>query len=491
MRILILFLTSIYALKILSHSDKLASTDSLEHSHWISDNEKFDTISDVDRQNTYAIKLQAQQFCSDLYEEALLNGVDTVSKRTYTIKESSKDTPTLITINDCTQFNSFDTQDSRSDRKPLLDFSENKQFTTIDLTKAEESTILKKPLKNGFALMFSCNIPDLSICAMAKRAYTSATQRISNVIKLKYQVILNAKYISFCTAKKDCSGQILGQASATSFWKLAADPSEPRIDPFYWYPQALAKQLAPSNQEKAWAKSDIDAEFNHDRGSDPTLPKGMPRFWFRESKKVIQAAQYDFEYVVLHEILHGMGFSTSWNTYIPGKKSQPLLPLITPWFNFDKQPNGQVVANGCNPLTIFDKFVYSRVDNRSLTTSYLLMTGDGLIIPNQSFKTWAKKFDQSAALTEAKRIYKLATTKNAIEFRLKNGNAVVLHTGYPVFKPGSSLTHVDQSFYTKTSSFLMRPEASEGMTLAGLGATPIDSKLVDIFERIGYEVIRS
>lgn len=188
-----------------------------------------------------------------------------------------------------------------------------------------------------------------------------------------------------------------------------------------------------------------------------------------------------------------MGFSSSWSTYIPGATDDSYLPLITPWFKFDDGDAGSVVVNGANPLTIFDKFIYSTVDNRPLSESYFIMISDGLNKPGQSFLNWAQLFDASAAVTEARKIYYYATTPNSLEFRAGPGKTVVLHTEYQKFRPGSSLTHVAQSAYSRTATYLMRPEANVGLTLAqfdDLDPTPIDNKLLDVFEAIGYAVTR-
>lgn len=201
----------------------------------------------------------------------------------------------------------------------------------------------------------------------------------------------------------------------------------------------------------------------------------------------------DHRYVILHEIIHGLGFSSSWSTYIPGATAGAYIPLVTPWYNFITQPDNSVIVDGCNALTIFDKFIYSKVSGRSLTQSYIIMIDQGLATKGQPFQQWAKLFDKTAAVTEARKLYKYATTPGSLELRIGE-ERIMLHTEYQKYRPGSSLTHVDQKQYTQTSTFLMRPEANEGATLDDMdkasNGLPIDENLLKIFEAIGYTINR-
>lgn len=499
MKIIIIFLVSaINALKMSFETvDSNASNPMLQTSPWVLNNSSnpgsFQTLDEVTRRDEYQLKLLSQQYCLMLSKSAKRNGMNSIKNNTKTFKNSKTLKEVTISMKDCVRFNtSLRVGESRSDRQPSPDFSVNKKFTPINLQHEKLSTP-QPALPNGFTLQFTCNVRNRTICAMANRAYISATLQISQSINLRHQVILDAKYMSFCTSHDDCSGKILGQASATSYWTLDSNPQQPSIDPNYWYPQALAKQLVAAGKEKAWAPTDITAEFNHDSSPNSKLPKSVNRFWFKESNVPILPSQYDFEYVILHEILHGMGFSSGWSTYIPGADADSYLPLVTPWYKFDDNNDGSVLVNGANPLTIFDKFIYSKVDNKALSESYFIMISDGLNKPKQSFTQWAQLFDSSPALTESRKLYYYATTPNTLEFRGAAGKTVLLHTEYSQFRPGSSLTHVDQSAYTKTSTFLMRPEANIGITLAQFDAvntSPIDDKLLDVFETIGYTVNR-
>ena len=78
----------------------------------------------------------------------------------------------------------------------------------------------------------------------------------------------------------------LGTASAASFWTLSGvQSSTVEIDPNYWYPQGLAKQI--TNDTLPWSQWDIVAHFNPDAGE----------FWFDDDHGPISSFQYDFFYV--------------------------------------------------------------------------------------------------------------------------------------------------------------------------------------------------
>src|SRR5690349_3253842 len=69
------------------------------------------------------------------------------------------------------------------------------------------------------------------------------------------------------------------------------------------YPQALVKQQA-TDQSISFGAYDIVALFNSEAN-----------FWF-QGDGPIQHTQSDFLFVILHELVHGLGFTSSWDDYI-------------------------------------------------------------------------------------------------------------------------------------------------------------------------------
>src|SRR6185369_7868264 len=85
------------------------------------------------------------------------------------------------------------------------------------------------------------------------------------------------------------------------------DEDIPRI-----YPQALVKQLNRQDHPE-FLGYDILALFNSEAN-----------YWFEEYDKggKIGQDQFDFLFVVVHELIHGLGFTTGWGDYINNHREE-------------------------------------------------------------------------------------------------------------------------------------------------------------------------
>ncbi|KNE68677.1 hypothetical protein AMAG_12846 [Allomyces macrogynus ATCC 38327] len=216
---------------------------------------------------------------------------------------------------------------------------------------------------------------------------------------------------SASTNTKKCSDRLrdaLGSAYPSSQWNLYGLVG---VDPDYTYPQALAKQLVVSPLQ--WGESDITAQLNADAN-----------LWF-EGDQPIGPDQTDALYLVVHELLHGMGLSSSWNAYAQDYS------LDTPTTQF-LSPHPLVAAAatsstpqqfaGFLPHAIFDKFLFNTVSQMPLRVyAYLMQTcavtdkssGKLRALPATDFYT---KFLASQVGPFAQDLYRATTTPGGIAF---------------------------------------------------------------------------
>lgn len=124
--------------------------------------------------------------------------------------------------------------------------------------------------------------------APAKAAFQRAVDLWSTLIKADVPIRIDATW-------KAMGPGILGGAGAVDYG--ANFPGAPQADT--WYPVALANQLA--GQDLSPSDPDIQAIFQ----SSPSQP------WYFGTDGQVPAGQMDFTTVVLHEIGHGLGFSSS------------------------------------------------------------------------------------------------------------------------------------------------------------------------------------
>ncbi|KAL1918163.1 uncharacterized protein VTP21DRAFT_3429 [Calcarisporiella thermophila] len=224
---------------------------------------------------------------------------------------------------------------------------------------------LAAPQGTVFQIDLNCNMSAASCNRIGQAAANAATWITSLLdIRESKKIKLNLAYRSFCTEK--CDNKTLGWSSSSAQWTL---PGLQGIDPNYLYPQSLAKQLSPFDLQ--WADYDIITEFNSDVVEN--------KIWFKADNTTIGPKQIDFEYLLLHEIIHGLGVMSSWAPYFlpPSSFYTPLisppftpeqLKILTPPPSFNQDPETNLTRlSGFLPSVIFDK--------------YLLMNGVNVMYP--------------------------------------------------------------------------------------------------------------
>ncbi|GBC03820.1 hypothetical protein RclHR1_05340006 [Rhizophagus clarus] len=391
-------------------------------------------------------------------------------------------------------FNHIPTSSSQCIETPLFGKTHNKDCPSVaDSLKNPLNKITDSLVDDGnsgggmIKIMFTCDKnakPEL--CNKADIAFNNAAKIVENTFDLKVPVIVNASFVNLCDVFTVCVAgqpQPLGAAAPSRYLPIKDSDGATRL-----FPQALVKQLQLF-QHPEFAPTDILAGFNSN--SDV--------FWFRGDPP-IGKDQVDFEIVLVHEFLHGLGFLTSWDDYF-NKNASSLTP--TPSFVFSNPEDGEDVKKGSIAFTGFqeyalDKFLVLTKDNSSLTliTNQLnQFTSLNTTFPDE--KAFLAAFTKSPQYELTKEMFQNAITRGTVAIRLADGENALLETSLVPYKPGSTFSHVDFNAFANSTDFLMRFKAPRQVTLDNLTSingndpnytNPIGPKTISILQSLGYVV---
>ncbi|KAI8842484.1 hypothetical protein BC829DRAFT_492273 [Chytridium lagenaria] len=350
------------------------------------------------------------------------------------------------------------------------------------------------PAAIPFNITFTCQDVSNATCAMARSSFESAAKRISEALFIVNTIHISAFFHSFCAEQPagNCSRKnTLGQASAAAYF--SARPANVSTMPWFFYPQALVKQLKQDFSLK-YNPFDIVAEFNSDFN-----------FWYSGSGTPIQPSQTDFEFVVAHEISHGLGIESSliqWSTAfskMDGISSSSLrinTDFLAPPFNARGTTLSTAKVVSWQPFSIFDAQLVDAASGRAVRD--IARDVFAFNPANMSFVEFVNGFQNSGApYRAAQAIYSLATSNgDAIRFPLTSttspsnpstpvsssllstldASILTLQTT-ATFSPGTSIVHVAYGRYWTSTDFLMIPAVQDwaGWTLDAIMANVTES----------------
>ncbi|KAI8359130.1 hypothetical protein BD560DRAFT_334991, partial [Blakeslea trispora] len=221
----------------------------------------------------------------------------------------------------------------------------------------------------------------------------------------------------------------------------------------------------------------------------------------------IEEYQVDLEYVILHQMIHGLGMISSWSPYFADTTSpfqkllsglvapEDSLKVMTPGlFWYVKHSTGPAYVTGFQQSLIFDKFLYLFIAARNQTVSLadysfdiqnFCVKGDNAFIVNfmnsfinnatQSSKAKTVYVSMSMSKTMTFEFSSLASesvfytneylNKTYKSMQLMTGVLSTQKQGY--FRPGVSTSHLDD-MYATTPDFLMTHTFVKGKTLSTL-----------------------
>ncbi|CAI2183936.1 4209_t:CDS:2 [Funneliformis geosporum] len=293
---------------------------------------------------------------------------------------------------------------------------------------------------NMFVIQFNCEIQDVTRCAKVKSSFEEAGLILSSTLILNTPILINAKF------REMESAGILGAAGPYRTMPMKDDDGFERL-----YPQSLVKQFQQSVHPE-FAPVDIIADFN-----------SLIPFWF-EGDPPITSQQTGFLELIMHELMHGLGFFSSWDVYLenfPDAATPEIIGLTTGTTLPDL--NASFVFNGFQE-NAFDKYLI-------------------LLPENKLISSYANELNKFADFG--------TTYESAFDFL----NQFVASPQFLVAKEifSSSISHVDSLTYTNTSEFLMTFTQEKGRTLndnirigGNYAGGAIGHKLRLILESLGY-----
>ncbi|CAG8556041.1 1198_t:CDS:2 [Paraglomus brasilianum] len=329
---------------------------------------------------------------------------------------------------------------------------------------------------NMFQITLTCLDPDKVKCNKVQRAFNLAGQILTGSLILTEPVTVNATYTNFCTSFNDCPTNgflTLGGAAPARTIPLKDSDGKTRF-----FPQSLVKQINSQNHPQ-FSQFDILAMFN-----------SVANFWFEDDNVPIRQDQSDFSFVILHELVHGLGFTSSWDDYI-NQVPEALTPDVSP-------VSGGAGTSFQFAEFAFDKFMVLTSTGQKMSdiTDQLNGFSNGAGAQIRDINAFASAFVTSPQYQVAKNTFKFAITKGAMSF-LPQGetninNAVTLETSLNPYQQGSSISHVDFATFSKTPDFLMRFLADRGVSLGdaivkngNFSGGAVGPKLLKVLESLG------
>lgn len=257
-----------------------------------------------------------------------------------------------------------------------------------------------------FEVTFGTTVP-----SGAKTAFDRATDILGNLISSPIPISVRIQFIDTLQA-----GSLAGAFPGTF---LQDFPNAPLSDS--WYPISLAEKIAQREFNSANAPYDIEVIVNS-------------RVDWNYTSSNLGNNQFDFVTVILHELIHGLGFS--------GPASSPT--------------SSNLLLQGFP--TAFNRFIENGQGENLLATfqNSSLQMGQQLTSNNLFLKT--PSFENSATIP------KIYAPSN--------------------YNEGSSISHLDEITYNNTNSSLMTPQVNPGAIIHSPGLA------LDILYDLGWNLTR-
>lgn len=199
--------------------------------------------------------------------------------------------------------------------------------------------------------------------------------------------------------------------------------------------------------------------------------------------------------------MHGLGFYSGWNEYISTKAITPdpspflanqLISMLNPTSTSALHPYQFLESAMDRLMTVLE------YDNDNIPISSSISVSKYTSQLNKIRAATISDLTKAPGFVPAKEMGYLATKSGSLGLDISSElDPIVLETALQPFQPGSSISHVDYTKYTKSPDFLMRFMQDRGMTLAeaikrgGGGNGPIGPLLLKVFEELGYSTINS
>ncbi|CAI2187112.1 2776_t:CDS:2, partial [Funneliformis geosporum] len=322
---------------------------------------------------------------------------------------------------------------------------------------------------------FNCDNATEETCKNVRKTFDDAARIISTTFILKNTINLDVNFTNFCISKPSLcdvkGGRVIigGARSARNMLLLDED------DVTRFYPQSLVKQFEFKTHPE-FISIDIISSFN-----------SIVDWYFPSQKAPIRPKQRDMLYVVLHELMHGMGFFTFWGDFLVSDDPNDVLITTRPDIT---SVENQTVFNGFKEAAFDRLLIFNRDQTRLTKVSDKLNKFAKAGTKFKSDVDFIRKFLDSKQVNVAREMTKVTTTPESISSIPNSSEKVILETSIKPFQAGASITHVDEKTLLNTTDFLMTFIPVPGKTLKELitqvgGKGPIGPKLKCIMENLG------
>ena len=237
----------------------------------------------------------------------------------------------------------------------------------------------------------------------------------------------------------------------------------------YLVPQSLVKQQAKLPKQYSSDKSDFTIQINT-RKNWNFVPNLME----------ITKDQHDLELVVVHELTHGLGFSSDLecNEHYEYSGEHYLAPRVS--------RSEDRMSIGFLPVSIYDSLIYSRFGSIGGLCGLLRKFHR----PISSKSAFLSKMDCDPEFMAVGLVLFIIATSNDARLIFPDGTDAAVKTVLGSFAKGKSLCHLADTFKS-SADFLMTSSATKGTTLnsemAKYNSTSIyGPKTFKVLETLGW-----
>ncbi|KAI8065587.1 hypothetical protein BC940DRAFT_303770 [Gongronella butleri] len=397
-----------------------------------------------------------------------------------------------------------------------------------DVRQPYNATLVNGTAAHNVKYQLNCKVDD-PFCSKVEQDISIALYEFAQAVHINTTIIIRIDYYSFCN--EICANDTLGWCTPSSEFIL---PKQDGVDLNHAYPQALARQLiAPLIPVEKWLPTDVTMELNHDfymnavdydgalmAGWNGTgVPPGGG-FWFWNDTSFgnyslsIQPNQIDFRYVVLHQLMHGLGFISSWAGYFSSDNSpfrqlvSGLVPdqelnIVTPGMNWQVPfDGGPTYVTSFQQTLLFDKFLFavncsgdSVLCRTNMSRAAFDMQGFCVDESQAFISDFLDAFSNSTQAKQAHHIYDTLLNPDSLVFVLPRptinsslyltdpylstytnmtlATNKLLNTQLELLddstgQPAAAISHLDPNTYNGTVDFLMAQGFQSGITLDDL-----------------------
>ncbi|KAL1924144.1 uncharacterized protein VTP21DRAFT_7179 [Calcarisporiella thermophila] len=298
---------------------------------------------------------------------------------------------------------------------------------------------------NAFNFHLNCNASQ-ELCVKVERGFT----RVGEILSTYYfnftaPIRVNASFYEFCKVEpgkhtacaSDGMASQIGYASAARGILMTDDDAVSRI-----YPQALVKQFQ-LNPQPGYHEYDINCNFNAEL-----------KWKFESSPE--EPGEISFEHIVLHELLHGLGFQTYWRKYSTAVSHNFLYPIGISLVNHSMTNIYTSNFEGAldRYLMVVPKMIHATEYTKQIDAAARI-----LFSRNTTSREFFNAVESAPEFQPARDMLNYSQTRDALALLPYGGKApddfIFMESSIIPYKAGASLSHLCLEKYGKSADRLM------------------------------------